>query len=345
MFPTRHSVERFKERVAPVTTAEAARRIRAYAATAKVCRQPRRWTPARPTAGLSFLNPPGLPGVCFLVRDGAVLTVFERSAARAWAQREAHPSSRRRNRTEPYRRPSPGSLRWEAACSTGGTGIPRLPGPLVLRGCSTRLLEGATFEEVRRVLVDRARDLDRETDLDGSFDEAKWERRRNDPTAHVNNAVDVLKEAMRLGWVEQHVLPSTPHSAYLHSADVYHMRPAGRAWGELVLDDRRAAYDSLAGALIDAHPQMGGFLKAVGATPDSTASAFTIPLLRWDPMRHTSEHSYLDDLVAVVTAAAGAGSLGWTAKAADIDAAIRGYVERIRPGVPLGARPSPARSS
>ncbi len=115
MFPTRHAVQRFQERVAPVTTAEASRRIRAYAATARVCRQPRRWTPARATPGLKFLYPTSLPGVCFLVRDGAVLTVFERSVARSWVAQEDYGRSRRHERAEQYHRPSPGSVLWEAA--------------------------------------------------------------------------------------------------------------------------------------------------------------------------------------------------------------------------------------
>lgn len=115
MFPTRHAIERFKQRVVPVTTAEAARQIRAHAANAKVCRRPRRWTPAHAAPGLSFLYPRGLPGVCFLVRDGAVLTVFERAAAREWARQEGVAIDVRRQRPERYHRPSPGSLRWEAA--------------------------------------------------------------------------------------------------------------------------------------------------------------------------------------------------------------------------------------
>jgi hypothetical protein len=114
MFPTRHAIQRFQERVAAVTTAEAARRIRELAATATVCRRPRRWTPASAGPGLTFLYPTTLPGVCFLVADGAVLTVFERSTARSWA-RDEDGSGRHSRRAKPYRRPSPGSLLEEAA--------------------------------------------------------------------------------------------------------------------------------------------------------------------------------------------------------------------------------------
>jgi hypothetical protein len=194
----------------------------------------------------------------------------------------------------------------------------------------TGLLSGATFEEVRRAVVDRARDLDREADLDGAFDEAKWERRRSDPKEHVSNAVDVLKEAMRLGWVERRVLPSTPDSAYLHSNDVYELLADGRTWAELAVQDRRAAYNALTGALMDAHPQVAGFLRAIGARSDSESSSFTIPMLRWDQVRHLSEDLYLEDLLQVVVAAAEAGRLGWHADAETIETGIRSYVTRIR---------------
>lgn len=113
MFPTRHAVERYQQRVAPVSAAEASRRIRAQAATAVATRRPRPWTPAAAAPGLMFLYPRDLPGVCFLVRDGAVLTVFERSIARAWEQGGWEP--RHVRRTEPYHRPSPGSRLGEAA--------------------------------------------------------------------------------------------------------------------------------------------------------------------------------------------------------------------------------------
>lgn len=114
VFPTRHAIQRFQERVAPVTTAEAARRIRDLAASSVVCKRPRRWTPAVAGPGLTFLYPAATPGVCLLVRDGAVLTVFERSMAKAWARAQEPPVGRM-YRLEPYRRPSPGSPLAEAA--------------------------------------------------------------------------------------------------------------------------------------------------------------------------------------------------------------------------------------
>lgn len=211
-----------------------------------------------------------------------------------------------------------------------GTAIPRLQDLSYFEVAMSQLLRGATFEEVRRSVVERARDLDREADLDGSFDEMKWERTRNDITEHVNNAVDVLKEAMKFGWVQPAVLPSTPRSAYLHTGDVYELLPPGRRWAELVAQDRPAAYNELAGTLMDAHPQITGFLRAVGGRPDSSSASFTIPLLRWDQERHRSEDEYLADLIRVATAASAAGTVGWQSDDAKITTSIRDYVERIR---------------
>lgn len=113
MFPSRHAVQRFQERVAPVTTAEAARRIREAAAHAKVRATPRWWTPVAPAPGLVFLYPASLPGVCFLARDGAVMTVYERSQCLMW--KHELPSGQARGRSLPYRRPCPGEAFEEAA--------------------------------------------------------------------------------------------------------------------------------------------------------------------------------------------------------------------------------------
>ena len=114
VFPTRHAVERFQQRVAPVTTAEAARRIRSAAAHARVRPTPRWWTPAAPAPGLLFLYPADLPGVCLLVREGAVVTVFERGECRDW-ENTGDLDSQGTRRTAPYCRPAPGQLHLEVA--------------------------------------------------------------------------------------------------------------------------------------------------------------------------------------------------------------------------------------
>ena len=115
MFPTRHAIQRFQERVAPVSTAEAALRIREAADGATIRATPRWWTPVAPAPGLSFMYPSMLPGVCFLVRDGAVITVFERKTCRSWRTNGDDESGRRHHPATPYRRPAPGRRFEEAA--------------------------------------------------------------------------------------------------------------------------------------------------------------------------------------------------------------------------------------
>lgn len=115
MFPTRHAVQRFQQRVAAVSTAEAFGRLQAAAASARVRSTPRWWTPVKPAPGLVFLYPPSMPGVCLLVREGSILTVCHRAQCRAWRAASAWPTSTSPARRAPYRRPVAGSRIEEAA--------------------------------------------------------------------------------------------------------------------------------------------------------------------------------------------------------------------------------------
>ena len=54
--------------------------------------------------------------MCLLLRDGAILTVFERSQCRSWtATRDELTLGARTRRRDPYRRPSAGSWLGDAA--------------------------------------------------------------------------------------------------------------------------------------------------------------------------------------------------------------------------------------
>lgn len=214
--------------------------------------------------------------------------------------------------------------------SVGGSGIPRLQDLSYIEVAVVQVAAGATFEQVRRALVGRAAEIARDSDTDGSFDDRKWDAVRSDGTKHVHNTVEVLKELMRLGWLERHILPSGPSSAYLHADATFDLTLLGKAWAERVVADRRAAYNALLGCLIAAHPQLEGFLRVVGARPDSTTTHLTVPLLRWDGAVHASESMYLDALVDYVTTASSSGTLAWSADRDTIDAGIRDYVQRIR---------------
>ncbi|MFN2503680.1 MAG: hypothetical protein ABR540_05515 [Acidimicrobiales bacterium] len=214
--------------------------------------------------------------------------------------------------------------------SVGGVGIPRLQDLSYIEVAIAQVAAGATFEQVRRALVARAAEINRDADVDGSFDEQKWAATRSNSTKHVHNAVDVLKELMRLGWLQRHILPSGPQSAYLHAEETYDLTDAGKAWAALVAEDRVKAYNALVGILIDAHPQFAWFLKVVGARPDSTGTHLTVPLLRWDGTVHADEEAYLEALIDYAAGAGASGSAGWSASRDDIDSALRSYVLRIQ---------------
>lgn len=239
--------------------------------------------------------------------------------------------------------------------SVGGAGIPRLQELTYVEAAALAVAEGKPFERIRLAILDRAEALARGTDHDGSFDVEKWQRRRADAMTYVHNTVDVLKELMRLGWVERHVLPSTPRSAYAHADVTYETTQAGRAWAELVRHDRREGYNALVGALLDAHPQFAGYLRLVGARPDSTTDHLTVPLLRNDGPPSRSHERYLDAFISHVTDASRAGDLGWTAPPDVIEESLRGYVTRAvqrskaravqRPKARAGQRRVPQRPS
>lgn len=213
--------------------------------------------------------------------------------------------------------------------SVGGSGIPRLQDLSYVEVAIANLAKGATFEQVRRSIVDRAAELADDADTDGTFNERKWEAARLDGTKYVHPTVDVLKELMRLGWLERHILPSGPSSAYLHTDTTFQLTDGGRAWAQRFVDDRREAYNSLLGSLVQAHPHLEGFLLAVGARPESKGTHMTIPLLRWDGAVHDSEAAYLAALIDHVAGAVAGGTLLWTADRETIDTEVRGYVGRV----------------
>lgn len=111
--PSRHAIQRFQQRVALVSGAEAARRLTDAAAHARVRATPRWWTPVAPAPGLVFLYPASMPGVCLLARNGVIMTIYERSQCRSWAHDP--PSGHSGSRPAAYRRPSPGEHVGEAA--------------------------------------------------------------------------------------------------------------------------------------------------------------------------------------------------------------------------------------
>lgn len=117
MYPTRHAVQRYQQRVAAVSTAEAFRTLAELSENARVRAKPRWWTPVKPAPGLLFAYPASMPGVCLLLRDGAILTVFERSLCRRWTAADLTDAPARNScpRRSTYHRPPAGTRLWEAA--------------------------------------------------------------------------------------------------------------------------------------------------------------------------------------------------------------------------------------
>lgn len=226
--------------------------------------------------------------------------------------------------------------------SVGGAAIPRLQELTYIESAALAVAGGEPFERIRLAILDQAEQLARSGDHDGSFDSAKWHRRRADSMSYVYNTVDVLKELMRLGWVERHVLPSTRRSAYAHAHVTYEATESGRAWADLVQRDRPAGYNALGGALLKAHPQFEGYLRVVGAYPDSTTDHLTVPLLRNDGPPGNDYQRYLAAFISHVTEAAQAGNLGWTAAPGVIEENLRDYVARAVRRSEVRAKQRPA---
>ncbi|MFG3525195.1 hypothetical protein ACGF8B_00460 [Streptomyces sp. NPDC047917] len=232
--------------------------------------------------------------------------------------------------------------------SVGGVGIPRLQELIYVETAARAVAEGSTFEQIRVAIVRRAARHALEQDTTGAYDETKWQAREADPREYVHNTVDALKELMRLGWIERHILPSTRTSAVAHSSVTFSMTPEGHEWTELIKHSESEGFNALAGALIQAHPQFDGYLRLVGARPDSQDDQFTIPLLRserTDGEEYRKYDSYLDAFVMNVAAAVHEGGLGWSAPEQVIDTELRTYVSqalsraaaRSIPGQQMGA--------
>jgi hypothetical protein len=146
----------------------------------------------------------------------------------------------------------------------------------------------------------------------------------------VRNVTDALKELMRLGFVENAILPSTGKSAYAYKDTAYPVTQEGREWAKLLEADRRAAYDDLVPRLIVTHPAFAGFLSTVGAIGGDQTSSFTIPLLRWGELPPPrSRQVYRMVIGDYVAGALSSADLGWIAAATEINAGVNSYLDRV----------------
>jgi len=81
-----HAIDRYQQRVRPTSTRlEALAEIRAIASRAKARPRPRWWTRvAGERPGCRYLYCASRPGVCLVVKDGVVLTIFSRQVCAQW---------------------------------------------------------------------------------------------------------------------------------------------------------------------------------------------------------------------------------------------------------------------
>ena len=86
---TLHALDRYAERVDPnAARHQAAAAIREIACSARSRPTPRSWTGVRARPGSRYLYSAHHPGICLVVADGAVVTVFSRSTSKVWRERQ-----------------------------------------------------------------------------------------------------------------------------------------------------------------------------------------------------------------------------------------------------------------
>jgi hypothetical protein len=213
--------------------------------------------------------------------------------------------------------------------TVGGQGLPRLQELAYLETIAKAARSGLSFEDIRLALVDHIWAVRQATPGDPP-DPTHYRRWRGDEKKYVRNVTDALKELMRLGFIDNAMLPSSGKSAYAHKNVTYQTTSAGREWVALLETDRRAAYDDLLPRLVLAHPGFTCFLSTVGAIGDRR-TAFIVPLLRWGelPAQQRSQHAYRAAIGDYVAGALASSDLGWTADAGEITTSVNEYLDRI----------------
>lgn len=213
--------------------------------------------------------------------------------------------------------------------TVGGQGLPRLQELPYLETIAKGVISGLPFEQIRLALVDHIWGV-RQMSPGEPPDPAEYRTWRGDEKKHVRNVTDALKELMRLGFVENAILPSSGKSAYAHKDTTYQATSTGREWVARLAADRRAAYDDLLPRLILAHPGFTCFLTTVGAI-GAERSTFVVPLLRWGelPANQRSQPAYRAVLGGYVAGALSSSDLGWTADATEITVSVNDYLDRV----------------
>jgi hypothetical protein len=202
-------------------------------------------------------------------------------------------------------------------------GIPRLQEVDFLRIAAEQVDAGATYDQVRRALIEHMAAERERTQPSGNH--AALRLARHDEHRYMNNATDALAELMRLGLVQSAQLPTTRKAAPVYAARTFGLTPEGRAWVDLLGTDRRAAFDDLLRLLWDAHPQLAGFLRLL------RKGTFTIPGANWREVHRErvgpeGREPYIRFLAARTSRAIEAGVTGWDATEDETAQAIRDYI-------------------
>ncbi|RWI04349.1 hypothetical protein [Mesorhizobium sp.] len=213
--------------------------------------------------------------------------------------------------------------------TVGGQGLPRLQELAYLETIAKAVATGLPFEGIRLALVDHIWSF-RQASPGDPLDPAEYRAWRGDEKKYVRNVTDALKELMRLGFVENAILPSSGKSAYAHKDASYRITTAGQDWVSLLRSDRRLAYDDLLPRLVRAHPAFTSFLTVVGAI-DNQRSSIVIPLLRWTelPPNKRSQQAYRSAIGEFVASALASVDLGWHSDASEISMAVNDYLDRV----------------
>jgi hypothetical protein len=213
--------------------------------------------------------------------------------------------------------------------TVGGQGLPRLQELAYLETIAKAVVSGQAFEGIRLALVDHIWGTRQASPADPP-ELSEYRAWRGDEKKYVRNVTDALKELMRLGFVENAMLPSNGKSAYAHKDATYRITSAGQRWVSLLESDRRVAYDDLVPQLVYAHPGFTCFLSVVGAI-DDRQSPFVIPLLRWSelPPNQRSQQAYRAAIGDFVATALASADLGWHSGPSDISMEVNGYLDRV----------------
>jgi hypothetical protein len=206
--------------------------------------------------------------------------------------------------------------------------IPRLQELEFLGIAATAVGDGATYDEIRRALIDfMAEQRERLAPSGNHAGHAGLRMARHEPHRYMWNATEALSELMRLGWVDKAPLPTSRTAAPLYATRTFRLTDDGRAWVGTLRDSGSQGYDQLLPELVRVHPQFGAFLRLLGT------GTLLIPTANWTDAHNgkvssgEGRETYMRFLAARASDAVAAGATGWRATPEEILAALHDYID------------------